>query len=67
MMKGLKRELLRAGREKKGVHWYCIECSQDVERHFQEHAGAESQDGGIGGRDEQIHQDRRHDCGSKKG
>ena len=24
MTKGLKRELLRAGREKKGVHWYTV-------------------------------------------
>ena len=34
IMKGLKRELLRAGREQKGVHWYCIECSQDVKGIF---------------------------------
>ena len=33
MTKGLKKELLRAGREK-GVHWFCIECSQDVKGIF---------------------------------
>ena len=44
IMKGLKRELLRAGREQKGVHWYCIECSQDVNGIFRcmRHAGSES-------------------------
>ena len=30
MTNALKRELLRAGRDKKGVHWFCVECSQDV-------------------------------------
>ena len=34
IMKELKRELLRAGREQKGVQWYCTECSQDVKGIF---------------------------------
>ena len=34
MTKGLKRELLRAGREKKGAYWFCIECRQDVKGIF---------------------------------
>ena len=34
MTKGLKKELLKAGREKKGVHWFCMDCSQDVKGIF---------------------------------